>query len=182
MSENLQRRPITPERRALRQTVRDGSRGGFGGPHDVMGISAELNRRVREVGKYLNLETCLEQRLRQLAIIVVARLRTAQVEWNAHVPRALEAGISPAVVEAISKNQPPPFQKDDERVVFQVTRELVNNNQVTDETFSMATRLLGVEALIDLITLIGYYNLIAWVLFTYKIEPPKNATQLLPEL
>jgi len=182
MSETLSRRPITPERRALRQTIKEGSRGGVGGPHDVMGISAELNRRVRGVGKYLNLETCLEQRLRQLAIIIVARLRTAQVEWYAHVPRALEAGISTAVVEAISKNQPPPFKKDDERVVFQVTQELVKNNQVTDETFSMAMRLLGVEALIDLITLIGYYNLIAWVLFTYKIEPPKHATQLLPEL
>jgi 4-carboxymuconolactone decarboxylase len=182
MSEKQSRRPITPERRALRQKVKDGSRGGNGGPHDVMGISAELNRRVREVGKYLNLETCLEQRLRQLAIIVVARLRTAQVEWYAHAPRALEAGISTTVVEAISKNQPPPFKKDDERVVFQVTRELVKDNQITDETFATATRLLGVEALIDLITLIGYYNLIAWVLFTYRIEPLKDATQLLPEL
>jgi hypothetical protein len=57
MSETLSRRPITPERRALRQTIKEGSRGGVGGPHDVMGISAELNRRVREVGKYLNLET-----------------------------------------------------------------------------------------------------------------------------
>ena len=63
----------------------------------------------RSVGEYLRYSSSLPARLNEFAIMVTARQWTAQVEWLAHTPLALKAGLSPDVAaELAPANAPPP--------------------------------------------------------------------------
>jgi 4-carboxymuconolactone decarboxylase len=168
---------ISPERIALRKAVLEGGRGGLGGPHDVIGISRELNHRVLEVGKYLNLDSRLDKRLRELAIITVARAKNARVPWS-HVPAAIDAGVSLEVINAIAEHKDPSLKREDEQLVYKFTKELLESDRVSDATYHAVTNILSPEQLVDLTVIVGYYNMICWITLTYdinlveKIEPP----------
>ena len=53
-----------------------------------------------------------------MAIIMAGRKWTAQYEFYAHRRLALEAGLSPAIADAIAANQRPASMAKDEETVY----------------------------------------------------------------
>src|SRR5207244_1928971 len=58
-------------------------------------------------------------RLNEMAIIMAGRKWTAQYEFHAHRRLALEAGLSPAIADAIATNQRPASVAKDEEAVYE---------------------------------------------------------------
>ena len=52
-----------------------------------------------------------------MAILIQARLWTAQYEWWAHHPLALKAGLAPAIAEALKAGRRPEGMQPDEAAV-----------------------------------------------------------------
>ena len=67
-----------------------------------------------------------------------------------------------------------------ERTLVEFTRELVSEEKVSSETFDKALNLFGEEGLVDIVGLIGYYNLVAMTLKAFDVQRPVGSELLLP--
>jgi len=127
---------------------------------------------VQKAGSYLRYESGLPGKLRELAILTVARHWGASYEWNAHAPIAESEGLDAAVIEAIRAASPPPFSDSAEAAVHAFCVEVLDTRRACDATYRAALDLLDEEGLVDLVGLMGYYCLISFTLNVFEIEPP----------
>src|ERR1700674_4379763 len=66
---------------------------GISGPYNMMLRSPVMGQRMFAMLDYLRFNTSVPRRLNEFAILIQARLWTSQVEWTAHYPLALKAGL-----------------------------------------------------------------------------------------
>jgi len=114
----------------------------------------------------------LEKRLFELMILVVARNASAQFEWFAHAPRAIEAGISAEAVEAIRRHHTPNLTREDERLVYDTVLELSVQKRLSQASYDRALAALGMEQLVELIAGAGFYTMIALTLNAFDVPVP----------
>ncbi len=111
-------------------------------------------------------------------MLTTARNWTAQYEWLAHEKHAAAAGLDRDVIEELRCGNVPRFDNDDEAVVYAVVREIDGTKRLSDATYARAINLLGEQAVIDLLTVTGYYSLIAMVLNGFEVDTPDGSTPL----
>jgi len=133
----------------------------------------------QQFGAATRFATSVPQRLYELAIIITARHWTAQFEWTAHHRSALQAGLSPAIADAIAVGRRPPAMQPDEEAVYNFATELLQTTQVTDRTFDAAKRVLGERGVVDLISVMGWYGTVSMYLNVDRYPLPQGAQ---PEL
>ena len=155
--------------------------GGLGGPYPAMIHSPKLTDLAQQMGKFIRGETTLPPRLTELAIVTIARLWTAQIEWYAHAPLARKAGIDDSILEAIARRETPEFINRDEKLVYEFSRELNENKRVSDATYAEAVKEFGAQGVVELVGLLGFYTLVAMTLNTFELTPPDGAEGLLPD-
>ena len=73
------------------------------------------------------------------------------------------------VIDSLGADQTPNFANEDEEIVYRVTREININRQLSDDTYNQVIKILGVEATVDLIGLLGYYALISMTIKAFNI-------------
>jgi 4-carboxymuconolactone decarboxylase len=140
------------------------SSGGLGGPYNFLLRSPVLADRVLKLADYLRFNTSVPRRLNEMAILIQARLWTAQYEWWAHHPLALKAGLAPAIAEALKVGRRPDGMQPDEAAVYDFCVELSKRQHVSDATFERARTLLGEQQVVDLVALTGFYAQVSMVL------------------
>ena len=155
--------------------------GGLGGPYPAMIHSPKLTDLAQQMGKFIRGETTLPQRLTELAIVIIGRLWTAQIEWYAHAPLARKAGLEDSILQAIARRETPEFVNEDEKVVYEFAMELNENKRVSDATYAAAIKMFGAQGVVELVGLLGFYTLVAMTLNTFELMPPDGAEGLLPE-
>ena len=168
----LEPHEMTPEQRRVHDEIANGPRGGVRGPFRVLVRSPGLADHVQKAGAYLRYESALPGKLRELAILVVARYWGAGFEWAAHAPIAESEGLDPAVIEAVRVGAAPDFADPAEAAVHAFCMEVLTAHEAVDATYAAALDLLGDEGLVDLVGLMGYYCLISFTLNVFRIEPP----------
>jgi 4-carboxymuconolactone decarboxylase len=156
-----------------------GPRAGANGPFNVLLRSPEMGDLAQQFGAATRFKSSLPQRLYELAILVTARYWTSQYEWQAHHRSALQAGLSPAIADAIAQGRHPAVMEKDEEAVYDFSSELLNTKQVSDATFNAAKNAFGERGVVDLIGVIGWYNTVSMLLNTDRY-PIQEGTQ--PEL
>src|SRR5258705_6396046 len=134
---------MTPAQRTMIEHVLAGPRGSTDGPFNVQLRSPEMGDLGQQFGAATRFATTVPQKLYELAIIITARHWTAQFEWVAHHRGALQAGLSPAVADAIAEGKRPAAMPPDEKAVYNFATELLDTKQVSDRTFQAAKDLLG---------------------------------------
>ena len=113
-------------------------------------------------------------RLKELAIITVGRAYGSDYEWFIHSRRALDYGIDPDVVEEIRQNRVPRFSKKDERLVYEVAKQLAETRRLSDADYERAMGHFGKEGMVELATLIGFYHTVCIVLNVFEVEVPEG--------
>lgn len=152
--------------------------GGLRGPFNAYVRVPRLGALLTRLGSTLRAESPIERRLIELAIITVGARWKAEYEWWAHSAMAREHGVSESVIAAIGRGQTPDFDRDDERIVHAMARELAEAGTVSPETYAAAHDLLGDESLIELVTLCGYYTLVSFTLNAFDVPLPPGAEQM----
>lgn len=127
-------------------------------------------RDLMRLGNSLLSRTELEPKLRELAILRVAKLCGSEYEWTQHVPIALEMGVTQEQVEAISNWKESGVFSDIERAVLEYTDEVAQNVSVKDETFAALQKYLNEQRIVELTLSIGYWGMVARVLVPLQIE------------
>jgi 4-carboxymuconolactone decarboxylase len=137
---------------------------GLGGPYSPLMRSPIMGQRMFDLLYYLRWNSSVPLRLNEFAILIVGRQWRSQVEWFAHAPLAIKAGLSPEVVADLKAQKRPANMKADEAVVYDFVTELTLNHQVSDATFARAKQLLGEQQVVDLTTVAGTYVTVAMLL------------------
>ncbi|GAC1341386.1 MAG: carboxymuconolactone decarboxylase [Myxococcales bacterium] len=155
---------LTPEQRPLGEEILKISSVGLAGPYNPMMRSPVMAERLFRLLEYLRFKTSVPRRLNEFAILIQARLWTSQVEWYAHHPLALKAGLPESVAADLKAGKRPAAMKPDEAAVYDLCMELSTQHAISDATFQRAKELLGEQQVVDLIAVSGTYVTVAMLL------------------
>ena len=166
-----------PQKRA-HDEILSGPRTRIGGPMNAWFRNPELAGLSQKLGAFCRFQTSLPARLSELAILIVSREWTAEVEWWVHQPIAVEAGIDEAVTEAIRKGERPKFENREEEVLYDFASELMGKKSVSEDTYAAALAEFGEVTVVELVAVLGYYTSVAMVLLAFD-ELPADGSRLL---
>ncbi|HEX4332384.1 MAG TPA: hypothetical protein VH040_09610 [Usitatibacter sp.] len=155
---------LSPEQKPLGDQVMKVSSVGLGGPYNPLLRSPVLGQRMFDLLYYLRWDTTVPLRLNEFAIIIVGRHWRSQVEWFAHAPLAIKAGLAPEVVADLKANQRPANMKPDEEIVYDFVTELIERKAVSDATYKRARATMSEQQVVDLTMVTGTYTGIAMLL------------------
>jgi len=155
---------LTDAQKPLAEEIMKVSSVGLGGPYNPLLRSPVLGQRMFDLLHYLRWETSVPLELNEFAILIIARQWRSQVEWFAHAPLSVKAGLSPDIVAELKAGNRPSNMPPEEAVVYDFVTELTTKHVVSDETFERAKKLLGEQQVVDLTTVAGTYISIAMVL------------------
>ena len=172
---------LNEQQRPLADAILKVSSVGLGGPYNPLLRSPVLGDRMFKLLDYLRFNTSLDRRLNEFAILIQARLWTSQVEWYAHHPIALKAGLSESIAADLKAGRRPEGMKADEAVVYDLCMELSTTHQISDATWKRAKATFTDQQIVDLIAVSGTYVTIA-MLLNAAGEPAPGATQPLAPL
>lgn len=171
---------MTPAQKTMIEHLLAGPRGGTTeGPFNVQLRSPEMGDLGQQFGAATRFATTVPRKLYELAIIITARHWNAQFEWVAHHRGALQAGVSPAVADAIAEGRRPGTMPPDETAVYDFATELLDTKQVSDATFEAAKSLLGERGVVELINVMGWYGTVSMLLNVDRYPLPEGTP---PEL
>ena len=165
---------LDPAQKALAQEIIKVSSAGIGGPYNTLLRSPEMAARAFNLLDYLRFKTSVPRALNEFAILIQARLATAQYEWWAHYPLALKAGLPAAVADALKDGKRPTGMTSEQEAVYQFCLEMSLNHAVGDATFNHVRSMLGEQQTVDLIVLSGTYVMVSMLLNTAEVGVPNN--------
>lgn len=166
---------MTPQQRTMMEHLLAGPRGGTAeGPFNVLLRSPEMGDLAQQWGGSTRFATTVPRKLYELAIIITARHWTSQFEWLAHHRGALQAGLNPAIADAIAAGRRPAAMAADEEAVYNFATELLDTKQVSDRTFDAAKRTLGERGVVELVNVMGWYGTVSMLLNVDRYPLPNG--------
>jgi 4-carboxymuconolactone decarboxylase len=172
---------MTPRQRELSARIA-GKRGQTRGPFLVWLHSPELCDKVEALGAYARFESSLELRLRELILLIAARHFDAQYSWNAHIDKAVDAGVSRAALMELAAHREPGWEPRDEQVLYAFCTEILTEHFVSDATFAQAHELFGSRGVVDIIGSLGNYSMLAMCLNTFQVDLQPDRTPPFPDV
>jgi 4-carboxymuconolactone decarboxylase len=171
---------MTPQQKALMDKVQSGKiEGGTGGPLNVLLRSPDLGEAVLRYGAYERFHSPLPPKLIELAALITIRSWTSQFPWIAHHRAATQAGLNEAIIGAIAQGKRPTAMQPDEEAVYNFCAELLKTTQVSDATFSALKDKLGERGVVELLGVMGYYQIVSMSLNVDRYPLPEGSQ---PEL
>lgn len=144
------------------------------GPPSTWMLNPTLGLRMEQLGYGVRFELTLTDRWREIVILMVAEREDSPFERYAHHPAGRAAGLSEAEIAALDAGS---FAGVDatERAFVACTRALLDRGRLSDEEWDDAVRSCGRSAMLEIVTLIGWYRLMALQLRVFDVEPPGAA-------
>jgi len=173
---------MTPAQREVADAILTGPRQsstGLRGPFEALLHSPGLADPAQRVGEHIRFRSTIPPALNEMAILLTARRWTAQFEWYAHRQMALDAGLDPAVADAIAAGQRPELDADGD-AVYEFTSQLLTSGTVTDAAWDGVVSRFGKRGAIDLIGAAGYYTMVSFILNVDRYPVPTGDEPLRP--
>ncbi len=172
---------MTDAQRAIYDESVASKRGSAPPPMMAWLASPGMAEHATRLGAFLRYDTCLGAKLSELAILVTGRHWSAQYEWYAHKKMALQAGLDPAIIDAINARRTPVFDDPKAEAVYNVAKSLHETRAIPQPLYERANALLGARGLVEVIGLCGYYTLVSMTLNAYEFPLPEGeVSDLLP--
>jgi 4-carboxymuconolactone decarboxylase len=176
---------LTAEQRAVYDAIASGPRahgpqpfrlvdeqGGLEGPFNAFLLQPALGHALQALGAAVRYETALDDRVREVAVLVVAAGWDSTFEWHAHAPLARQAGLRDEELAAIRAGRFDELTGEVERLVAGTTQKLVQTGDLDDVSYARAVSALGLPGVFELLTLVGYYATLALQLRVFRIPAP----------
>jgi 4-carboxymuconolactone decarboxylase len=150
-----------------------GRRGGrIPGPYRFTLHCPEITELMHPFGELLRLRSSFPLRLSELAIIITARMWDCDYVFHAHAKNGVDNGLPQSVVDALTRNERPTFEKEDEEAIYDYFTELFQKHAISDKTHARAKALFGVAGIVELTLLSGYYGMVSMTLLAHEMPMP----------
>jgi len=156
-----------PELAELEARIR-GARGRLSPLYQVLLHSPQLAAGWEHLFTVIRQQTSVPPRLRELVILRIAVLNGANYEFDAHVPHALQAGMTQAAIDGLRNNAA--VLEGVESLVVQYTDAMTRDLQVPDSIFESLTKHFDEKALVELTATIAGYNMVSRFLIAMRIH------------
>jgi 4-carboxymuconolactone decarboxylase len=175
----IPRDEMTDEQRSLNDSIAALRSGGqAGGPYGILLHNPALAEKAVALGNHLRRHTSISFRLSELAILVTARAWDAQYEWRSHEKHARNAGLEEEIIDAIKHRRSPPLTDDADRLVYDLATELLATKVISDATYARAIAVMGEQAVIELVAIIGFYTMVAMIVVGFEADVPGGVLPL----
>lgn len=172
---------LSPEQSALYGAITGGPRaqgpqhfaltgddGSLRGPFDLMLRSPAVGSAQQELGAAIRYRTGLTDRMRELAILLVAAHWDSTFERAAHEAIARAIGFREDELAALRVRDVSVFIGDEAAVGAAVVALL--DGDLPDDLWHAASDLLGVDGVFELTALVGYYSTLALQLRVFRVD------------
>jgi len=113
----------------------------------------------------------LDPKLRELAILAVARETDCAYEWGQHVPLARLVGVGEEQIQAIERGEVEnPCFEARERIVLLATQAWLRRARLSEELWSSLASQLPPRQIIELCLVVGFYSMLARVLESAEVD------------
>lgn len=142
------------------------------GPPAVWILSPEFGQALQHIGGTVRFGSRIPARAREIAILLVGHHHRSAFELYAHRRAGAAAGLTEADLAALADHREPSGMSDVEASCYRTTRRILERGALDDDEYRDATGVLGEAGLLELVTIVGYYNLVAWQLAVFDVQPP----------
>jgi 4-carboxymuconolactone decarboxylase len=136
---------------------------GLRGPAGIHLYSTKTVEAHTTMNHYLRHEAGFDPKVREVAILTVAREMDSRFEWAAHEPEALQVGVPQTVVDAIKHRKSTAGLSELDAAIIEFGRQAVGKHKVTSEAFAP-------NQLVDLVLLMGNYAGTAILLAAFDMQ------------
>jgi 4-carboxymuconolactone decarboxylase len=151
---------------------------GIAGPFGVWIRNPSVAEPCEGLQNAFRLHSQLDRRLAELLVLLVAREYTAQYAWYLHEKLARNQGLDSRTIDAIRMRQVPDILQTDERIIYEVVSELLQNKGLSSPTYQRALESLGLEVLVEVVTAVGFYGMACLALNAFEVAIPAEAVPL----
>jgi 4-carboxymuconolactone decarboxylase len=144
------------------------------GPFNAFLLQPRLGSALQALGSSVRYDTRLDDRCREIAILVVAAHWRSDFEWYAHEAVARSAGLDDADLAAVREGRHTALTGP-EAVVARTAAALVVRGDLDDAEYLEAVEAVGTAGLFELLTLVGYYATLALQLRVFRVPAPDDA-------
>ena len=173
---------MTAAQREVAAEISAGPRGEVRGPFIALIHNAGLARRMQALGEHLRWGNKLPPPLLEMAVLFTARRWNCRHEWYMHEKLARKAGLDTRIFEAIAAGREPQGMSADEALVYKACGQAHATGRLDDDTFAALSARFGLDGVLDLLVLNGYYSAMAMVLNTAGMSLPDDAAPPLKSL
>jgi 4-carboxymuconolactone decarboxylase len=167
---------LTAEQRRIADEIMLG-RKSLDGPFNAMLGRPGVADPFQKIGAYLRFASPLPAKLKELAIIVVARYWSAEYEWYVHRRLALEAGLPREAADLIEDGVRPDLAGE-EAAFFDFVVSLLTTGFVDDSLFLTIKSRFGEDGVSELIAIVGYYSSVSFFLNSDMTPLPEGAQKM----
>src|SRR5262249_19226559 len=115
-----------------------------------------------------------------LAILVACRETNYNLEWNAHEPSAVKAGVDAKVIDVVRKNSSLAGINEQDATVIRFGRQLFSDRKVDSATFAKAVEFLGQRGVMDMVAVMNTYAVSGFYAIAVDEHPAAGAPVLQP--
>jgi 4-carboxymuconolactone decarboxylase len=144
-------------------------------PYRIYMRSPELAERITGMSDYLRWNTQFPARLTEFAILLSARHWNSQWIWRGHYRLAIKGGLDPKVGADLAAGRRPAGMQEDEVALYELATQIYRDKVVSDAAYEVALAKFGERGIVELLGLMGYYDLVAKMLITANAVPPQEA-------
>lgn len=151
--------------------------GSLRGPFNAFLVNPGLGDAIQHVGIAIRYGTSLSGRIRELAVLQTAAAARCNYEWISHLPTARQEGLNDGQLSALANDRPVDNLAPDEALAFDFVSSLLEQGDVDDAVLGAFVGRLGIPAAVELIFLVGYYQLLARSLKVWRVPLPEGAEE-----
>src|SRR5262245_58140913 len=122
----------------------------------------------------------LNPHVRELAIMVACRETNYSLEWNAHEPAALKAGVDAKVLDVVRNGGPLTGLADADAAVIRFGRQLYGDRRMDPATFAKVVELFGRRGAMDLAAVMNTYAVSGFYAIAVDEHMPPGRPDLTP--
>jgi 4-carboxymuconolactone decarboxylase len=130
---------------------------GLRGPAGIHLYSTKTVEAHNSINRYLRHEAGFDPKVREVAILTVAREMDSRFEWAAHEPEALSVGVTQEVIDVIKYRKSSDGLSELDAAIIEFGRQALRDHKISSAAFARLKALFEPRQLVDLVLLMGNY-------------------------
>jgi 4-carboxymuconolactone decarboxylase len=152
--------------------------GAIRGPHSILLHTPKLDEHALALGNFFRYSSVVQSPEKELAIITAAREKDCLYVWAAQVAAGRRGGLREEAIAAVRDRGDTAGLDSDEAAIIDYVRQLFRANRVDQPAFDALKDRYGVEWLIEMTTVVGYYGMLAGVVNSFELPSPEGGDVL----